>query len=47
MIELISQEMVELGALMRIGERRYARYHLTIATRKDRDDTGRYRNEAS
>jgi Fic family protein len=27
-------ELVELGALNRVGERRYARYHLTIANRK-------------
>ncbi len=27
-------ELVELGALERVGERRYARYHLTIATRQ-------------
>lgn len=40
-------QLVELGALKRAGERRYARYHLAIATRKDPDGTGRYRNEAS
>ena len=33
-------ELVMLGALERVGERRYARYHLTIASRKgdDSDD---------
>ncbi|AEG50404.1 filamentation induced by cAMP protein Fic [Sphingobium chlorophenolicum L-1] len=30
-------ELVELGALNRIGERRYARYYLTIANRKGSD----------
>lgn len=30
-------ELVELGALERVGERRYARYHLTIANRKGDD----------
>lgn len=29
--------LVELGALERVGERRYARYHLTIASRKGSD----------
>ncbi|QPI71939.1 Fic family protein [Sphingobium sp. Cam5-1] len=29
-------ELVELGALDRVGERRYARYHLTIASKKGR-----------
>ncbi|EQA97206.1 hypothetical protein [Sphingobium sp. HDIP04] len=27
-------ELVKLGALDRVGERRYARYHLTIVNRK-------------
>lgn len=30
-------ELVELGALNRIGERRHARYHLTIANKKGSD----------
>jgi Fic family protein len=30
-------ELVDLGALERVGERRYARYHLTIANRKGED----------
>ena len=30
-------ELVELGALERVGERRYARYHLTIANRNGGD----------
>lgn len=30
-------ELVELGALERVGERRYARYHLTIANRQGSD----------
>ena len=35
-------ELVELGALERVGERRYTRYHLTIANRKDVDSTDGY-----
>lgn len=35
-------ELVELGALERVGERRYTRYHLTIASRKDVDSTDGY-----
>lgn len=35
-------ELVELGALERVGERRYTRYHLTIANRKDADSTDGY-----
>ncbi|WP_311271009.1 Fic family protein [Sphingobium sp. WCS2017Hpa-17] len=33
-------ELVELGALERVGERRYARYHLTIASREGGDGAG-------
>lgn len=32
-------ELVELGALERVGERRYARYHLTIVNRNCSDST--------
>lgn len=32
-------ELVDLGALKRVGERRYARYHLTIVNRKDDNST--------
>jgi Fic family protein len=34
-------ELVELGALERVGERRYARYHLTIANRNGGDGADR------
>jgi len=33
-------DLVELGALARVGERRYARYHLTIATGASAIDHG-------